>query len=782
MAIARRHRNRCLPFGTALRGLALGGCCLLVGLAAAVAPAAETGTAAEPFTRGAAAVEQGRLETAIEAWSAAERRAAAAGDTATRMEALLRRAEAYQTLGRLDRAVGDLLACRTLAAGASDGRRRATAGSMLGAIYLMTGDTDQAGPLLEESLDLAERQGLTAVAATTLANLGLLMTARQQSALALTHFDRSLAMASRLGDPALLATVQIGRARAALAADWTDLAATALAAAGTALARLEPSAEKARLLVAQAASLLRLQEWAARSEPARRRSIYESLREAIETAGRFSDRRTLAFAYGHLGRLYEVEQRTAEALELTRTAVWLAQQTGEPAILYQWHWQAGRLLRALGRSEPALEAYQRAAATLHDVGFRLRQAPDALGGSFRQTVGPLYVELADLLLRRADAAGRQTEAEQKDLRDARAAIEQLKTTEWEDYFHDECVDNLLARQRGIDPLLPEHTAALYPILLPDRTALILSVGDTLQQFTVPAGAADVAKAVNQLRQRLEQVTTREYLPAAQEVYRLLIRPVERVLVERGVDTLVFVPDGPLRTIPIAALHDGQSFVAERYATVVVPGLTLLDSQPISRQEVSVLLNALTKGVQGYPSLPHVADEVKTVEQLFDDRQVLENQDFVTQKMQLALDSRPFNVVHIASHGEFGREAEASYLLTFDSRLTLKDLETFIKRSRFRSTPVELLILSACQTATGDDRAALGLAGIAVKAGARSAVASLWFVNDQAAAALVSEFYRQLETQSSKAQSLRHAQLSLIRDPRFDHPGYWSPFLLIGNWR
>jgi CHAT domain-containing protein len=110
------------------------------------------------------------------------------------------------------------------------------------------------------------------------------------------------------------------------------------------------------------------------------------------------------------------------------------------------------------------------------------------------------------------------------------------------------------------------------------------------------------------------------------------------------------------------------------------------------------------------------------------------------------------------------------------------LERVMKLSRFRDEPVELLTLSACRTAAGDERAALGLAGIAVKAGARSALATLWYINDQASSEMVAEFYRRLaEPDMSKARALQEAQRTLMRDPRYRHPGFWSPFLLIGNW-
>jgi CHAT domain-containing protein len=162
--------------------------------------------------------------------------------------------------------------------------------------------------------------------------------------------------------------------------------------------------------------------------------------------------------------------------------------------------------------------------------------------------------------------------------------------------------------------------------------------------------------------------------------------------------------------------------------------------------------------------------------------VLEDEDFRLARVEQALRSVPYSVVHIASHGEFSSDPQKTFILTYDGRLTLDRLEGVVKYSEFRDQPLELLTLSACRTAAGDDRAALGLAGVAIKAGARSAVASLWFINDEAASRLITLFYERLKAPgASKAQALQQAQLELIKDRRFRHPGYWSPFLVIGNW-
>jgi CHAT domain-containing protein len=137
---------------------------------------------------------------------------------------------------------------------------------------------------------------------------------------------------------------------------------------------------------------------------------------------------------------------------------------------------------------------------------------------------------------------------------------------------------------------------------------------------------------------------------------------------------------------------------------------------------------------------------------------------------------------VASHGKFESDVRDTFLLTYDGKLSMDRLEGYMASTTYREQPVELLTLSACQTAVGDDKAALGLGGVAVKAGARSALATLWYINDQASSLLITDFYANLkDSDVSKARALQEAQLDLLDDPRFNHPSYWAPFLLIGNW-
>lgn len=196
----------------------------------------------------------------------------------------------------------------------------------------------------------------------------------------------------------------------------------------------------------------------------------------------------------------------------------------------------------------------------------------------------------------------------------------------------------------------------------------------------------------------------------------------------------------------------------------------------------MLLSGISEAVQGFPPLTFVPGELRSIELLYPSETLL-NEGFTLKQLERKVTDEQYSILHVASHGSFDRDARKTFLLTYDRKLTLNGLESLIRPSQYRGRPVELLVLSACETAAGDDRAALGLAGVAVKAGARSALATLWFVNDQSTSELITEFYGQLRRSpsSSKARCLQLAQIKLLSDRRYSHPCYWSPYLIIGNW-
>jgi CHAT domain-containing protein len=428
----------------------------------------------------------------------------------------------------------------------------------------------------------------------------------------------------------------------------------------------------------------------------------------------------------------------------------------------------------MGKAEEAVAAYRHAMTNLQTI--RKEMTVCTGDSSFRRTATQLCSQYVDLLLEVAASV----ENPQPYLAEARDALELVKVFELRDYFKDDCVDAARYAETKLD-LLSETALILYPILLKERLELLVRFPDGLKRYTVKISAERLTQEVREFRSKIEKRTSAEFLPHAQQLYDWLILPFEKDLAKHRIDTLVFVPDGPLRTIPMGALHNGKKFLLQDYAIAITPGLNLTDPKPIRRDQVRALALGLTESVQDFPGLPYVSGELQAIHQLLGGRSLL-NQDFVVARVGEELRKEPFSILHIASHGHFGKDVEDTFVLAFDARLTMDLLGDYVGLFRFREEPLDLLTLSACETAAGDDRAALGLAGIAIRAGARSALATLWHVSDPASYRLVVEFYRRLQEPGvSRASALQAAQLALLKDPRYDHPCYWAPFLLINNW-
>jgi CHAT domain-containing protein len=684
--------------------------------------------------------------------------AAATDDDA---RALLQAAQADLALGRNPAAVEKLE--RALAANPSEPLAAEVQGR-LGNAYLASGRLADAERSLSSAVDRARKAGQPQIVAAALIDLGNLRAAQGRFADAQPLYRE----AAKLGDKALAARASTNLARA-LADDGRRAEALALLPAlTTELGALPASRDKAYGLVSAGRLYARL------GDGTRGARV---LRDALAAADAANDARARSAALGYLAELYEQGGRREEALQLAQRAIAAAEEADAPELLFRWQWHKARLLKAKGERDEAILAYQHAVSTFGTVRADLAAAPGR--GSFRESVGPLFSELADLQL---EQSGRQSDAKQvaTSLADARSTMELLKGAELQDYFQDDCVTALRARTTGIDQLAPQ-TAALYPIILSDRLELLLTLPDGMKRFTSRVDADTLTREIRSFRQLLEKRTTHQYYPHARRLYDWLIGPIAAELQRQRIDTLVIVPDGALRTIPLAALHDGEQFLIARYALATTPGLTLTDPRPLARQHVRLLLNGLTDGVQGFPPLPYVAQELDAIQKLYGGT-VLRNGQFTVSNMEKDLEATPYSIVHIASHGQFSGDVDKTFLLTYEDRLSMTKLEQFLGLSKFRTEPVELLTLSACETAAGDDRAALGLAGVAIKAGARSAVATLWTVNDPGSALVVSEFYRALRDPGvSKAKALQQAQLVALKDPRYRHPNYWSAFLLIGNW-
>ncbi|MDF5732926.1 MAG: CHAT domain-containing protein [Rhizonema sp. PD38] len=532
--------------------------------------------------------------------------------------------------------------------------------------------------------------------------------------------------------------------------------------------------------------------------------IAQILATATQQARSLGDKRAEAFALynrGALSLLAGSTQNLPQAETLTKQGLNIVSSFETPDITYQLLWQLGRIRAAQKNIPDAIASYTKAYIALQSLRSDLITLNPEIQFSFRESVEPVYRQLVDLDLKHAVSlkkAGKNEES-QKLLTQARNVIESLQVAELNNFFREACVE---ANFRQIDQI--DRTAAvIYPIILPDRLELILTLPNQPNsnqpnsiQHTTVISQKELEDTVEQVHSSLQDLDSqdKDFLPIYQKVYDWLIRPFESELANSKIKTLTFVLDGNLRNIPMTILHDGKQFLIEKYAIALSPGLRLVNPKPLAE----IKLKALTAGLSEipknftvdpiFPPLPNVKLELEQIKKSGLSNKPLLNEQFTTKELRKQIaGSRVPLIVHLATHGQFSSKVNDTFILSWDKRIDVKQLGNLLRNTTLnQGNPIELLVLSACETASGDKRAALGLAGVAVQAGARSTLATLWSVRDDSTAKIMGEFYHQLEiakaNKLSKAEALRQAQLILQKDANYTHPYFWAPFVMVGNWQ
>jgi CHAT domain-containing protein len=508
--------------------------------------------------------------------------------------------------------------------------------------------------------------------------------------------------------------------------------------------------------------------------------VNDLLNTAIAQSRTIKDARSEAQAIGTLGNLYRSIGQDRSAKQLTEQALIIAESLPAPDLAYRLHWQLGRIITKIDPQDPqAITAYQQAVRHLKTLRNDLNASEADLQFSFRDSVEPVYRELVDLLLKDSNKTIVSNLAIARDL------IESLQVAELENYLRQGCLDTYTVSLDKIDRL----ATIVYPIILPDRIAVITAIpGQPLRYHSRSISEAEVENTVKGLRAKLDNYEfyapqERTFHKQSQQVYDLIIAPVIEDLKKSNTKNLVFVLDGALRNIPMSMLYDGKKYLVESYNLAISPGLQLVPPRATDRQQYRAFLGGISQSRQGFQSLAGVKQELNSIGNLIPSQTLLDAE-FSQSKVTNKLESDSSTIVHLATHGEFSSDPEQTFILTWDDRLNLNNLDRLLQNRNVRADRViDLLVLSACETASGDRRATLGLAGVAIQARTRSTIASLWKVNDKATQILMADFYQNLVTKKlSKAESLKLAQQSLLRNPQYRSPYYWAAFVLVGNWQ
>lgn len=720
-------------------------------------------------TQGSLQLAEGKTEQALNTWQQAATIYTAAGYTQGRIGSLINQAQAQQALGLYLQARKTLAEVEQTLENQPDEQLKTTGLRSLGNVLKSVGAFADSRRILQQSLELSQKASKSQPElSATLLSLGNTAYAQGDTDAALAYYEQAANIVSANSMTQIQA--QINQLQLLIATGQTKKAENLSVELQPKFSNLSPSRSTIYSRINFAKSLVKL----GTKENATSAKL---LAIAIQEAENLSDRQAQSYALGYLGGLYEQTQQWSNAQDLTQQALQIAQAINAPHIAYQWQWQLGRILKAQGAIKPATSAYEVAFTTLKSLRGDLVAINSDIQFSFREAVEPVYREYVQLLLN----PGESLEPSQEQLKQARQVIESLQLAELDNFFRSACLQGQIV---PIEQIQQSAATVIYPIILPDRLEVILSLPEQgLRHYATKISQPEVEEVIEQLRENLEKpFTTPEGKLLSAKVYDWLIRPVEAELAESQVKTLVFVLDGALRNVPIAALYDGNNYLVEKYSIALTPGLELLGPRPLRQSKLKTLAAGLTEARHGFSSLPNVSDELKTIESEVPS-EVLLNQTFTSGALRKQIDSVPFSVVHLATHGQFSSNADETFVLAWDKPIKINELKDLL-RSREQTTPepIELLVLSACETAEGDKRAALGLAGVAIQAGARSTLASLWSLDDESGARLVGQFYKELATkQVTKAEALRQAQLSLLKDPDYRHPVHWAAYVLLGNW-
>jgi CHAT domain-containing protein len=717
-------------------------------------------------TQASLLLHTGQAQAALDTWKRAQDSYKDAGDEMGALGAQINQAQALQNLGFYRRSQQLLEDLNNALIAAPDSQLKVSSLRSLGETLLAIGYLPESREVQEYTLEVAQRLETTPDLSAIFLSLGNTALGLDDLGAALTYFEQAEEVAT---NPLDRVEAQLARLRFYIKMEQWQLAANLAPQIYQALAQLPPSRMSIYSSVNLAASLQKMGDRSSSISP---QELNQLLAKNVQGAKTLQDGQAQAYALQQWSKLYERNKQPAEAMQLARESLAIARELQSEDIASQSAWQLGKLLKQQGQKKEAIAAYSEAVNSLQALRQDLVAIDRNVQFSFRESIEPVYRELVELLL--------DGNPSQESLGKARDLVEGLQLAELDNFFRQACID---AQPRQIDQIDAE-AAVVYPIILSDRIAVILSTpGQPVRYYATPVSQVESEKTLKALLASLNPVSDNtERLRLSQQVYDWLIRPGEAEGAFTHTNTLVFVLDGRLRNIPMAALHDGQQYLIEKYSVALSPGLQLMEPRSLARTSLNAIVGGISESRYGLSALPAVQSEIQEIARLIPAFTLL-NQEFTQDALTEQLKTSSSRIVHLATHGQFSSRQEDTFLLTWEGRINIQELSELLQsRDKRQDSAIELLVLSACDTATGDERAVLGLAGIAVRSGARSTLATLWPVKDKAAATLMAQFYKEIQQPGiTKAEALRRAQLALLEDETYEDPFFWSPFVLVGNW-
>lgn len=543
-----------------------------------------------------------------------------------------------------------------------------------------------------------------------------------------------------------------------------------------------------------------------RTDPQLKETAFLAAKEAYQNARQLPENfRIQSEALGTIGYLYEGTEEYAKAREYTQLALNLARSIRAEDLISQWSWQLGRIDESRGDIDGSIAAYQMAVNSIDSVRKDLLAVNSDWQFSFRENIKPVYEEYLNLLLR-------SSQPTQNELKRAIEVSDRFQTAELENFLRcnlspSQSLDNSSLRflKSSTNRVSNSSIAIIRVIVLEPFERAIEIVQNPLSHPDLFTYRQFSGEDWRELQRNITSLKTKVRLddfrdldaesiaPQTQAIYRFLISPIQDELPENG--TLVFLLDSTLQSIPMSMLQDESGrYLIERYQVAVsFPTLTVNSTARSNRLSEVFAAGLSVRGESfdlvsvPFKPLEKVTAELNTIREVSPSSLILDDEKFTTQKFEKWVQQSNFPIVHIATHGQFSSVPNETFILAYDRPIDINQLDTILRdRTEGTRKKLELLVLSACQTAKDDKRGGLGLAGVAIRAGAENTVASLWNISDGSTSEFMKEFYNALQQQNvSELQALRQAQLKFLTDSKYielkyDRPYHWAAFISIVN--
>ncbi|MEO0647563.1 MAG: CHAT domain-containing protein [Cyanobacteria bacterium J06650_10] len=745
---------------------------------------------------------KGNTQAALETWQASEQAYRQAQDSGGIAIAQINQARALQYLGLNAQAQAVLQEVYRHIQQQPDTELRAAGLRHLSSVLRQLGDLETAQSLLQESLTLATLPDSQSLVFLELGNTAWVMSNRQaaigRSTEAQQHFQAAQVAYQQALDTDNNLSARLNLLRLWIdKRDWNEaiqsLPMTLQVidvqphSRATIYANIHLAESLLKLTDAkQAASQQNFPSNGLSSELLNHMAIAQRLSAAFSQAQTLADKRAESYALGQLAHLYEQTQQWTEAQSLSQRALFALETVQAPELRYRWEWQLGRLSQKQADLSGAIPFYEAAVDSLQQVRRDLLTVNSEVQFSFRDDVEPVYRQYIELLLSVPNIDQHKNYPQAQQLVRAIQTVDRLQLAEIENYLG--CA---LTQMSQVEQVQDPKTALLYPIVLSDRVAMIAQLpqkSEALAYYETAVSRATFEATLTALQTNLATPgRTPEVLENAQKVYDWLIRPLGADLSEASVQTLVFVLDGALRNIPMSVLHDGEQYLIEKgYAVAIAPRLQMFSPgairSPLKVKIGGVGIPQMIDDTQ-FPPIAKLNEELEGIAQHVQVSAPLLNESFTTNNIRQQLQTGDFSAIHWKTHGVFSSDPQETYIVAYNEQIVAQALNNLIQLgSQNGVQPLELLVLSACETAQGDSRAVLGLAGLAARTGTRSVLSTLWIAQDTPNTDFMTHFYEKLsQPNMTIAQSVRQAQLALMNEDGYTTPYIWSNYVLVGNW-